>query len=127
MTIRDLLPGSCIYQPMDCVQGCDDTIIVDFNKNIIPDLDRTYDYAVCSGVMEYVDSPRVFLGNVIKWADLVILTYAITDMTPDINTRRNQGWFNDLSFKDLMTLLSELGIFSRYITLWQGQVILELK
>ena len=127
MTIREMIPPSCEYQPIDCVQGSDDTIIVDFNKGIIPAFEKRFDIAICSGVMEYVHDPAGFLGIVTGWADMVILSYAVTDAEGDVQRRRQQGWFTDLSYMDLLELFSGLDIFMRHAGVWRGQVILQLK
>jgi len=127
MTLRKLIPQSCRYQPIDCVKGADDTIIADFNKKIIPEFGEVFDYVVCSGVMEYVHSPDDFLKTVLAWGNVVILSYAITDLVNNVEFRRQQGWFNDLGFTDLMKMFSEQGILPRQVGMWGGQVIFELK
>ncbi len=127
MTIRSLIPASCRYQPVDCVRGADDTIIADFNKGIIPSFDEPFDIAICSGVMEYIDDPAAFLRIVMGWADLLILSYAVTDAESNIQNRRNQGWFTDLSYMDLLQIFSEQNIFARHAGVWRGQVIFNLK
>lgn len=127
MTIRSLIPESCHYQPVDCVQGSQETIIADFNKHIIPAFEDRFDVAVCSGVMEYMHDPEEFLRIVTGWAELVILSYAVTDANPDIQNRRDQGWFNDLGYMDLLRMFSEQHLFSRHAGMWQGQVIFEIR
>jgi hypothetical protein len=127
MTLRSLIPASCRYQSVDCVKVADDTLLVDFNKGILPEIEGSFDLAICSGVMEYVESPKDFLRIVTGWANLVILTYATLDANPGIGNRRQLGWFNDLSYMDLIKLISEEKIFMRHVATWQGQVIFELK
>jgi len=127
MTIRSLIDDSCTYQPVDCIRAADETIIADFNKGLIPSFDEPFDIAICSGVMEYLNDPAGFLRIVMGWADEIILSYAITDIEGDIQHRRKQGWFNDLSYMDLFRLFAKQGLFSRHAGESYGQVVFILK
>jgi hypothetical protein len=126
MTIRNFIPSSCVYQPVDCVKGCSDTLIADFNNGIIPELGRQYDYAICSGVLEYMQDPGRFLAVVSGWADTILLSYAVTNYKPDAAQRRSDGWFNDLSLADLAVLFAKLDLVPNPVGRWGPHVIFRL-
>lgn len=127
MTLREYLPEGCTYQPVDCVQGCDETVIAEFNEGIIPQFEQTYDIAVCSGILEYIKSPLDFMRIVSGWADKIILSYAILEFTPAIPNRRGGGWINDMGLIQLDDLFFYAGLNYRIRAHWSRQLIYELK
>ncbi|TAM46280.1 MAG: class I SAM-dependent methyltransferase [Gammaproteobacteria bacterium] len=122
-TLRSYLAPGCTYQPMDCVPGTPQTILVEFNKGQIPALGRTYDVVVCSGILEYIDDPAGFLRTVSGWGERVLISYVTLESQPDIARRRVNGWFNDLTRTELERLFATLGLDARQIAEWGGQAI----
>lgn len=121
MVLKDLLAPGCRYTPSDIVKRSDETQLIDLNKRRLPDL-PAHDYAVFSGVLEYLhDIPRV-IRHVKRSADAIILSYAVTDYHPD--RRRDQGWVNDLSAADLEALMVAEGWCIYHTTRWRNQMIL---
>jgi len=119
---KHLKPG-CSYQPVDLVPRSADTIAFDLNDYPYPKLPRRYDYAVFSGVLEYVgDLPRLML-----WlrdvADNVVLSYAVTDHLSDPVTRRRNGWINGLANAEVLKLLERSGMRLLSQQRWQEQNI----
>ncbi len=72
--LKNYIDGSCRYQPSDCVDRGDDTLILDLNTTDLPNL-PPYDYAVFSGVIEYLTD----VSRVVKWlntfAEHTVLSY----------------------------------------------------
>lgn len=127
MTIQGYLPPGCSYQPVDCVKGCETTLIAEFNEGLIPVIDRKYDIAICSGVLEYIASPTEFLQTVAAWANKVLLSYAVFEYTPMIAKRRAGGWINDLNIVQMDQILFDAGLRYRIRAVWKGQLIYELQ
>ncbi len=125
-TLRSYLAPGCTYQPMDCVPSTEQTILVDFNRGKVPVLTRAYDVVVCSGILEYIDDPAVFLRTVGGWGKRVLISYATLDNQPDIARRRANGWFNDLRRIELERLFTTTNFQTRQIAEWGGQAIYEI-
>lgn len=106
--LKKLISATCEYQALDCV-GDESTIIIDFNKDDVKDmhLDKVWDIAVCSGVMEYINDPMTFLTFVSKHARIIILSYIFEK---DRTYHNKNGWVKGLDYSDLMKLLSSLNI-----------------
>lgn len=105
-TLRDHLPSDCVYQPCDLVES-PGVLRCDFNAGIWPRLDRHYDVAVVSGVIEYVHEPRPFLERLPATADCVLLTHLLLgEEEPPV---RSPTWPTRLTQRELEGILDELG------------------
>lgn len=122
MTLEQYLAPGTDYTPLDVVTRSDRTLRVNFNTYEIPQLTRIHDYAVCSGVLEYIIPVHLFLDTVSKWARHIILSYAISDMNPDATTSRT-GWHNKFSDLDIKSLFHQHGLFIERTTIWEKQKI----
>lgn len=70
-TTRRHLPANCVYIPLDLVARTPETIVCDLNKDTLPSVQ--VDWAVVSGVIEYVvDAPR-FLAELASVSGHVVL------------------------------------------------------
>lgn len=109
-SLKHLLPPSCSYHAVDCVEG-DGVVVIDFNAvdttNIR--LPRTYDIAVCSGVMEYIHDTHNFFNFVFNHASNVIFTYVPAELRTDRDNTSN-GWVDGLSTDELIAVLNEFGM-----------------
>ena len=118
---RYLGPG-CTYQPSDLVKRSEDTLELDLNE-ALPLLQCRYDYAVFSGVLEYVQD----LDRLMRWlpgvTDKVIFSYAITDFLSDPISRRRHGWINSLSDSEVRQLINLYELELMSTERWQGQII----
>ncbi|RYF42527.1 MAG: hypothetical protein EOO38_19630 [Cytophagaceae bacterium] len=113
---------SCTYQPVDLVKRSEDTLVFDLNGQL-EDLPHFYDYAVFSGVLEYVhDLPRLM-----RWlpsvARNVVFSYGVTDFLSDPISRRRNGWVNNMSHTDVLTLLSQYALTCVSTQRWKEQKI----
>lgn len=116
------LGSGCVYQPADLVKRSEDTLVVDLNGSL-PALPGRYNYAVFSGVLEYVAD----LNRIMRWllhvADHVLFSYAVTDHLIDPITRRRNGWVNSLSDKDVHSIIEQCGMVLISKARWEGQFI----
>ncbi|RTL78617.1 MAG: class I SAM-dependent methyltransferase [Hyphomicrobiales bacterium] len=122
LVLRRHLDPSCSYQPVDLVKRSDDTIVFDLN-GALPKLPQQYDVAIFSGVLEYVHD----LGRIMEWlpriSRSVIFSYAVTDMLSDPVTRRQNGWVNSFSDKEIRRIVGMAGLDVRSSQPWRQQII----
>ena len=90
-TLREYLPTGCRYQPVDLVHSSEDVIFANFNKGKIPQIDKTFDIAICSGILEYILDPKFFITTIKNWASTVFLSYAILELNPVMKKRKENG------------------------------------
>lgn len=121
-TLRGHLPAGCAYQPCDVVPG-PDVIPCDLAAGRWPRLPRTYDIAVCSGVLEYMPDAGAVLAGLGAVASRAIVTYSDRRRGERIATRVAQGWSSHLVLSDLRRAFDATGADWRFLTEWRGQVI----
>lgn len=73
MYLRNILPDTVEYYPLDYKKRCDDTIICDLNKREFPKI--KVDIAVCAGIIEYLNDLEWFFDQVTRCTDKIIITY----------------------------------------------------
>ena len=122
--LLNYIDESCKYQPSDCVDRGDDTLIIDLNIAALPKL-PPYDYAVFSGVIEYLtDVPKV-----VKWlntfAEHVVLSYLVVEDEKNpafIQNRGNFGWVNDYSDNEIMDIFLQQNFEMMDKTFWVDHI-----
>lgn len=119
MVLKNLIPNDCNYTPSDIVDRGYGTIVCDLNKEL-PRFDH-FDYAIFSGVIEYVyDVPRL-IGHLHSSIDTILISYATYDNNS--NSRRLHGWVNHYSEDQLVDLFDENGYALKHRSGWRNQVI----
>lgn len=122
--LADYIDKSCRYQPSDCVDRGDDTLILDLNTTDLPNLPH-YDYAVFSGVIEYlVDVPKV-VNWLSTFAEHAVLSYLVVEGEKDqaiIQNRRNFGWINDYSENEITDMFVHENFVIQDKTFWVDHV-----
>lgn len=108
--IRNHIPESCTYQPVDCI-AAENVIVVDFNntKASTITLPQKYDIAICSGVLEYITDGEEFLKFVVNNSSSFILTYVFAD-NRRIGDDGINGWCSGLTRNQMLALFNKLGI-----------------
>lgn len=114
--LRNVLPPGCAYQAIDCVPG-DGVIVWDANADAPPQIARTYDVAVLSGVLEHVERPISVLVAATAWARRVLFSYVFREWARD--------WPGRLSIPDIATACYLEGIGWRPVAIWNDQTICE--
>jgi hypothetical protein len=118
--LRDLLPSSCSYTPSDLVARDESMFVCDLNSAALPDF-GSHDVAVFSGVLEYInDIPRLVV-HLSGHVNTIVTSYAAVDTNS--GNRRAQGWVNDYSVAQLLTLFSNAGFRCDYMETWDSQFI----
>jgi len=109
-TLRNYLPAGCTYQPCDVVANTPDVIYCDFNRGIYPQPQTRCDYVVCSGILEYIRKPKLFLSRVTALAPKLLLSYNPVFEPESKVDRLEKGWLNHLSEQQLQAMFDELGV-----------------
>lgn len=125
MNLSKLLPSACTYMPVDCVKTRVDTYVFDFNTGEKP-VPFNFDVVVCSGVMEYIQDTKRFMDIIHNWGNTIILSYATTDLSPNLKQRALNGWINHLSEAQLEGLFKDAGLVIETKTRWSSQIIFKL-
>lgn len=108
--IQKILDPSCDYQGLDCVGDETETIILDFNVINAAKLKlaKVYDYAICSGVLEYIVDPTSFIKFVKLNSTKIVLSYVLSQYRGKDNP--NNGWVNNFSREELELLFKNNGL-----------------
>lgn len=104
--LRDYLPSSADYVPIDYMERSKDTLVCDFNDHEFPNM--FVDVSVISGVLEYINDTHWFARHVINHTEKrIILSYCSTEKVPSLSQRKKNMWVNNYSNKDIHKLLSQ--------------------
>lgn len=109
--LKRLIPESCSYQAVDCVDNGEDVFVIDFNTvdTSTVSLRASYDIAVCSGIMEYIHDADNFFRFVVNHANNVIFTYVPNEVRLD-KDNGNNGWVPGLTTDELLALFDRVGL-----------------
>jgi Methionine biosynthesis protein MetW len=122
-TLRQYLKPGCRYQPCDVVKSSADVLLCDFNRGLYPQVEEPFDYAVCSGVFEYVRAPERFLTRVVALGNQAILSYATAQADEGRWDRWRHGWVNHYTRSQLEGLFAALGLRSQPTARWGRHLI----
>lgn len=109
-TLRTRIPANCRYQPCDLVRATEDTILCDFNGGIYPEFQEKFDFAICSGVLEYIREPEAFLRKISGYGNILILSYNARKPAESIFSRRAKHWVNDFTQAEMESLFRRSGL-----------------
>jgi len=109
-TLRAHLPSACFYQPCDIIISSPDIIYCDFNSGEYPVVQFCFDYAVCSGLLEYIRKPEEFLRIAGGYGRNLILSYNLCRKGETTLDRLAKGWVNHLSLQQLMASIGAAGL-----------------
>ena len=107
MWLKELLPGSCKYYPVDFIKRCEHTILCDFNRYEFPDIH--VDISFCSGILEYIRDPSWFTGLTARYSAECIISYNTLESLPDKRARTKLDWVNHLTQDELIDLFQGHG------------------
>lgn len=118
MSLRNHLPEGCTYIPADLVKRSEDTILIELNEGLWPNVRA--DVAVALGVLEYVYSLDAFFAGVKRCAPKIIFTYNVSpSSSPEsLHERHRMGWLSDFSLASLIEAIENAG--GRVVRLIEG-------
>lgn len=106
MLLANRLPANCKYQPADLIARNAACAVVDLNQGQFPA--GQFDVVTLLEVAEYVHDIAALLKSCRAAAPQLILTYHPHETGP-IASRRQRGFFNDLSTADLERAVGSAG------------------
>jgi len=117
---RHLAPG-CTYQPCDVVKSTPDVIYCNFNDGVYPSVSMSYDYVVCSGVIEYVLDPLEFVRKNTRLGRQTILSYNPfnKDRGDSKVVRLECDWVNHLTREEMDALFVAAGVEAKVLRVAQ--------
>lgn len=105
MTLENYLPSDVRYVPVDCVSRDDRTIVVDLNREKLPDTNT--DAAAALGLMEYLFDVQAFIKRLSAYS-VSVVTYHLSDFEEPIE--RPTMWVNAFSRTEMETMFSDAGL-----------------
>lgn len=128
MTLKKHIEDTCTYTPSDFVdRGETDFLIYDLNATRLPLLNKKYDVAVFSGVLEYVNNIPRLINSLSKDIPYIITSYAINELNSGTIFRRKSGWVNDYSSKEFIHIFTNYGYKCEKKIIWNNQRIFFFK
>ena len=108
MYLQEYLAPDVVYFPVDYIRRNEQTILCDLNSGVFPEIQA--DAAVCSGVLEFIDTAEALLDHVCTHTGkMVILSYLGVDHFSDIDGRRTSAYVSDFSEKQIVDRMSSNG------------------
>jgi pyruvyltransferase len=122
--LREALHDSCDYVKSDIVARDDETVVVDLNSDDFEPI-TDFDYAVFSGVLEYIHDVPKLVAYLSEYFQYVVCSYAVLESNTD--SRRDHGWVNDYSMKLLIQTFKQAGFVLVDSSDWKTQKLFKFK
>lgn len=107
MALKNYLPETCQYLPVDYTDRGEGTILCNFNRREFPS--QFVDVIFMSGIIEYVKDYEWFIQKALKGSSLVIASYCTLQTIPDRRRRRLNAWQNHLTSNELVSCFINYG------------------
>ncbi|WP_052409799.1 class I SAM-dependent methyltransferase [Paraburkholderia oxyphila] len=108
MTLENYLPRDVRYVPVDVVRRDVRTIVIDLNKEELPDLGT--DCIVGLGLLEYLFDVPALLRRIASVYRMALLSYNPLDRISDMSERTGHAWVNHYTEADLEALFGLSGL-----------------
>lgn len=105
MQVALQLRNRAVYTPVDLIRYAQATVVVDFNQAQFPD--GEWDCALTLELLEHLHDVPAFLRRIRANSIRLIGTYKCTEENPNVEVRRELGFFNDYSRNELESLLKD--------------------
>lgn len=116
--LEHMLDRPARYTPSDLVDRGPGTVVCDLNARPLPQF-GTHDFAVFSGVLEYVNDVPSLIRHLHGSVRTIVASYAVLEKNPD--ERRAGGWVNDYTAAQFVALFAEQGFECVANSSWQSQ------
>jgi hypothetical protein len=120
-TMRRHLPTNCEYLPLDLVARTPNTVVCDLNTSSLPTMQ--VDWAVASGVLEYLVNVPRFLVELAAASQHAVISYVVPHSGGSVIGRRAHGWVNDFTQEEIEDTFTRCGFIVDEYKQWGGQLI----
>lgn len=120
MSLRKFIGPGCHYTPSDLVKRCEETVVYDLNADALPSHEK-YDFAVFSGVLEYVNDIGKVAHHLCRHVDFVAVSYSPLEWNS--KNRRRNGWVSDLNSQEFIEIFVKAGFTLEKSSRWRNQAI----
>jgi len=107
MTLKQYLPASTVYIPVDCVKRDERTVVVDLNRSPVPGM-RT-EAATLLGVLEYIQDVPKLIAELAFAYPLALISYNAVDYGGDQQDALWNTWVNGYSSNELEAIFERSG------------------
>ncbi|WP_027720368.1 FkbM family methyltransferase [Maridesulfovibrio zosterae] len=107
MMLRDYIPESCSYTPLDIVARNRKCIVADLNQKQYPD--QKFDVIAALFVFEFLHDVTSFLEWAANNAEKLIFTYHQMKPNSKRTQRRAAGFFNDYHISEIEKIIQKTG------------------
>jgi len=119
LILKNHLPKGCTYTPSDITDRGENTIVCNLNDKILPQFDHSFNTAIFSGVLEYVeDVPRLI--NYLSGLQTIIISYATSKLNERI---KSNEWVNSYNDSDILDIFKLNGYKCIQTDIWKRQNI----
>lgn len=109
-SLRQLLPPSVSYYPIDYLKRSEDTIICDFDRDIFPDLQT--EVSICTATLVFITHAKELLEHICTHTSRrIILSYVSLETFSDVEGRRACGYVSDLTSGQIQAILEKHGFY----------------
>lgn len=107
MLLRDYIPETCTYTPLDIVARNRKCIVADLNQQQYPE--QEFDVVTALHLFEFLHDPASLLRWAAEHAQKFIFTYHLLFPGMKKDQRRAAGFFNDYNIEELKALTQQSG------------------
>ncbi len=107
MMLRDYIPESCTYTPLDIVARNRNTLVTDLNQQHFPD--ESYDVICALFLLEFLHEPQLFFDWTFNKSEKLIFIYHPLLPGGTTEERRAAGFFNDFNAVELKSMALQAG------------------
>ncbi|WP_166426982.1 class I SAM-dependent methyltransferase [Flavobacterium psychrotolerans] len=109
MWLKEFITEKESYIPVDYMSRGGDTIVCDFNNYEYPKTNS--DTAFVSGCLEYIEDFKWFVEKISQSNTKCILSYCTTEYFPNMESRKQLAWKNNLSKFEVISLFESNQLF----------------
>lgn len=91
-----------VYTAVDKHLCTQNTVKADFNAGIWPKVREKYDFAVCQGIVEYIDDVHAFLNKIKEYSECFLVTYRRSSPSNQQKAQARVNYFTPREFESLL-------------------------
>ncbi len=120
LILKAMLDETCIYNHHDLKPRTENTHVFDLNSRPIPEVPN-HDFAVFSGVLEYIDDVPSLIDEISSRFPKIITSYVLKELIPSKKKRNKNGWVNSFEEPELVNIFESRGYTLQSSQLYKGR------